>query len=150
MSRQPVAKLIHSMVEPFHARYDPNNMEVDLHKNTQDCGRSRKKKRSFQSTKQHNKMPTTRRTTTRRSGGLMSKLTGRGRRTTTTTTTTTTSGFGRSHGAAPVHHHRRKASMGDKVSGAMMKLRGSLTRRPGLKVCDDAPSLPLPLSPSCV
>merc|ERR1711881_607683 len=31
------------------------------------------------------------------------------------------------------HHNRRKASMGDKVSGAMMKLRGSLTRRPGLK-----------------
>ena len=24
--------------------------------------------------------------------------------------------------------------MGDKISGAMMKLRGSLTRRPGLKV----------------
>ncbi|RDL37897.1 Uncharacterized protein BP5553_05330 [Venustampulla echinocandica] len=29
--------------------------------------------------------------------------------------------------------HRRHASFGDKVSGAMMKLRGSLTRRPGLK-----------------
>ncbi|KAH6674116.1 hypothetical protein B0J14DRAFT_480501 [Halenospora varia] len=28
---------------------------------------------------------------------------------------------------------RRKVSMGDKLSGAMMKLRGSLTRRPGLK-----------------
>ncbi|KAK5114953.1 hypothetical protein LTR85_009991 [Meristemomyces frigidus] len=34
---------------------------------------------------------------------------------------------------APAHHHQRKASVGDKVSGAMMKLRGSLTRRPGLK-----------------
>ncbi|KAF1982768.1 hypothetical protein K402DRAFT_307138, partial [Aulographum hederae CBS 113979] len=33
----------------------------------------------------------------------------------------------------PVHHHRRRPSLGDKVSGAMMKLRGSLTRRPGLK-----------------
>ncbi|KAF2398734.1 hypothetical protein EJ06DRAFT_464290, partial [Trichodelitschia bisporula] len=34
---------------------------------------------------------------------------------------------------APVHHHRRRPSIGDKISGAMMKLRGSLTRRPGLK-----------------
>ncbi|KAF2199701.1 hypothetical protein GQ43DRAFT_344254, partial [Delitschia confertaspora ATCC 74209] len=31
------------------------------------------------------------------------------------------------------HHHKRHASMGDKVSGAMMKLRGTLTGRPGLK-----------------
>ncbi|KAH7355626.1 hypothetical protein BKA66DRAFT_374642, partial [Pyrenochaeta sp. MPI-SDFR-AT-0127] len=37
------------------------------------------------------------------------------------------------HTAAPVHHHKRHATMGDKVSGALMKLRGSLTRRPGLK-----------------
>lgn len=35
--------------------------------------------------------------------------------------------------AQPVHHHHRKPSVGDKISGAMMKLRGSLTRRPGLK-----------------
>ena len=35
----------------------------------------------------------------------------------------------------PVHRHRRKATMGDKVSGALMRLRGSLTRKPGLKVC---------------
>ncbi|PSK53105.1 Protein transport protein sec72 [Elsinoe australis] len=35
--------------------------------------------------------------------------------------------------AAPAHHHRRRPSLGDKMSGAMMKLRGSLTRRPGLK-----------------
>lgn len=34
----------------------------------------------------------------------------------------------------PQHHHKRKVTMGDKVSGAMMKLKGSLTRRPGLKV----------------
>ncbi|KAF4553302.1 Hypothetical protein D9617_7g030290 [Elsinoe fawcettii] len=34
---------------------------------------------------------------------------------------------------APAHHHRRRPSLGDKMSGAMMKLRGSLTRRPGLK-----------------
>jgi hypothetical protein len=32
-------------------------------------------------------------------------------------------------------HHRRKVTMGDKVSGAMLKLKGSLTHRPALKVC---------------
>lgn len=80
-------------------------------------------------------MPTTRRTT-RRSGGLFSRL--RGRQTVTTTTTTTTSSR-RGHGygtttAVPVTHHRRKTTLGDKVSGAMMKLRGTVTGRPGLKV----------------
>lgn len=35
---------------------------------------------------------------------------------------------------APVHHHRRKPTMGDKFSGAMLKMKGSLTRRPGEKV----------------
>ncbi|KAH7389698.1 hypothetical protein DE146DRAFT_665037 [Phaeosphaeria sp. MPI-PUGE-AT-0046c] len=55
--------------------------------------------------------------------------------TTVTTKTTRTTGGARHHGvaAAPVHHHKRHATMGDKVSGALMKLRGSLTRRPGLK-----------------
>ncbi|KAF2664327.1 hypothetical protein BT63DRAFT_460629 [Microthyrium microscopicum] len=33
----------------------------------------------------------------------------------------------------PAHHQHRRASIGDKVSGALMKLRGTLTRRPGLK-----------------
>ncbi|ESZ97395.1 hypothetical protein SBOR_2223 [Sclerotinia borealis F-4128] len=33
----------------------------------------------------------------------------------------------------PPHHHQRKPSIGDKISGAMMKLRGRLTRKPGLK-----------------
>ncbi|TKA81558.1 hypothetical protein B0A55_03008 [Friedmanniomyces simplex] len=33
------------------------------------------------------------------------------------------------------HHHQRKPSIGDKVSGAMMKLKGSLTSKPGLKAC---------------
>lgn len=37
-------------------------------------------------------------------------------------------------GAAPVHHHQRRPSMKDKVSGALLKLKGSLTRRPGVKV----------------
>lgn len=36
---------------------------------------------------------------------------------------------------APVHHHKRHVTLGDKISGAMMKLRGSLTHRPGVKVC---------------
>ncbi|KAF2490938.1 hypothetical protein BU16DRAFT_530524 [Lophium mytilinum] len=87
--------------------------------------------------------------TTTRKPSLMSRL--RGRRsartarttrhtpatTTTTTTTKTTRTTHGGHGGAGVGttgvHHRRKVSMGDKVSGAMMKLRGSLTRRPGLK-----------------
>ncbi|APA12762.1 predicted protein [Sclerotinia sclerotiorum 1980 UF-70] len=46
--------------------------------------------------------------------------------TTTTVTTRTTR-------SQPAHHHHRKPSMGDKISGALLKLRGSLTRRPGLK-----------------
>lgn len=80
---------------------------------------------------------------------LKTRLLGGGRRThattarkapvtTTTTTTTRTTRTTGAHGhhatAAPVHHHKRHATMGDKVSGALMKLRGSLTRRPGLKV----------------
>jgi hypothetical protein len=35
---------------------------------------------------------------------------------------------------APIHHHKRHVTIGDKISGAMMKLRGSLTNRPGVKV----------------
>ncbi|SPJ88971.1 uncharacterized protein FTOL_12866 [Fusarium torulosum] len=70
----------------------------------------------------------------------------RSHRHTTTTTTTTTKprrgmfggGAGRrTHAttthAAPVHHHQRRPSMKDKVSGALLKLKGSLTRRPGVK-----------------
>jgi len=67
----------------------------------------------------------------------------RSRRTPATTTTTTTTkttqtthggyGMAGTTGTTGVHHHRRRPSMGDKVSGAMMKLRGTLTRRPGLK-----------------
>ncbi|KAG9234379.1 hypothetical protein BJ875DRAFT_15760 [Amylocarpus encephaloides] len=44
------------------------------------------------------------------------------------------SGWGSSSRAMqPVVHHKRHVSIGDKVSGAMMKLRGSLTGRPGMK-----------------
>lgn len=65
--------------------------------------------------------------------------------------TGTTSGTGRHHAAGTTtgRHHattgtagtstatrqHRKPSVGDKMSGAMMKLRGSLTGKPGLKVC---------------
>lgn len=43
---------------------------------------------------------------------------------------------GRRWGASrPQHHHRRKVTLGDKFSGAMLKLKGSLTHRPGVKVC---------------
>ncbi|OCL07230.1 hypothetical protein AOQ84DRAFT_295472 [Glonium stellatum] len=74
---------------------------------------------------------------------LRARRTRRAPATTTTTTTTKTTrtaqgGYGTAGtagtvGATGVHHHRRRPSMGDKVSGAMMKLRGTLTRRPGLK-----------------
>ncbi|KAJ9141677.1 hypothetical protein NKR23_g7751 [Pleurostoma richardsiae] len=48
---------------------------------------------------------------------------------TTTTTTTRRRGlFSR-----PVHHQKRKPSIGDKISGAFLKLKGSLTGRPGEK-----------------
>jgi hypothetical protein len=59
--------------------------------------------------------------------------------------TTGTTGHGHGHGGHGhhngLHHtthgattqHSRRPSIGDKVSGAFMKLRGSLTRRPGLK-----------------
>ncbi|KAM7216318.1 hypothetical protein V8F06_008337 [Rhypophila decipiens] len=32
-----------------------------------------------------------------------------------------------------VHHHKRKPSMSDKISGALLKLKGTLTGRPGQK-----------------
>ncbi|KAJ5773736.1 hypothetical protein N7457_008632 [Penicillium paradoxum] len=38
------------------------------------------------------------------------------------------------HGATATHtHHRRKPTLGDKVSGAMLRLKGSLTHRPAVK-----------------
>ncbi|KAJ4985212.1 hypothetical protein SVAN01_09254 [Stagonosporopsis vannaccii] len=72
-----------------------------------------------------------RRTTTKRN-----PLTGTTTTTTTTTKTTRTTGAHRNTGTAPtapVHHHKRHATMGDKVSGALTKLKGTLTGRPGVK-----------------
>ncbi|KJK84649.1 hypothetical protein H634G_00170 [Metarhizium anisopliae BRIP 53293] len=60
-----------------------------------------------------------------------------GRRTHHHTTTTTTTRPPRrglfSRRPRHAHHQKRKPTMKDKVSGAFTKLRGSLTRRPGLK-----------------
>ncbi|KAI0551987.1 hypothetical protein F4679DRAFT_537213 [Xylaria curta] len=33
----------------------------------------------------------------------------------------------------PVHHQKRHATLGDKISGALLKLKGTLTHRPGQK-----------------
>jgi len=61
------------------------------------------------------------------------------------TTTTSRTGrrniFGRRR---VVHHQKRHASIGDKISGALMRLKGSLTRRPGQKVCTSPTPRPLP------
>ncbi|KAF2235204.1 hypothetical protein EV356DRAFT_532208 [Viridothelium virens] len=64
-------------------------------------------------------------TTTRNRPSLMSRLRGRRHGTAHHHTTTTA--------RAPAHHHKRHATLGDKISGALMKLQGSLTRRPGKK-----------------
>jgi hypothetical protein len=71
------------------------------------------------------------RTAPRRTAGATTTTT-----TTTTRTTRTTGGHhaGAGAGTGVVHHHKRHATVGDKVSGALMKLRGSLTSKPGLKV----------------
>ncbi|KAF3933506.1 hypothetical protein ABW20_dc0101277 [Dactylellina cionopaga] len=79
---------------------------------------------------------------TRTKPSLMDRLTGRRHATTTTTTTTRTTRATRPRRrhhhaapvvAAPVHHQQRRPSLSDKVSGALMRIKGSLTRRPGLK-----------------
>ncbi|EPS26348.1 hypothetical protein POX_g09346 [Penicillium oxalicum] len=90
--------------------------------------------------------PTT--TTTRETKpSLMTRLKGPNARTKTTKTKTTTTRHGpatttthshrtsKRHAATtqPAHHHKRKTTMGDKVSGAMTKLKGTLTGRPGVK-----------------
>ncbi|KAK6501526.1 hypothetical protein TWF481_009363 [Arthrobotrys musiformis] len=81
--------------------------------------------------------------TTRTKPTLMDRLTGRRGHTTTTTSTTRSTRPHRRHhhhahtttttAAAPVHHQRRRPGLGDKISGALMRIKGSLTRRPGLK-----------------
>ncbi len=62
--------------------------------------------------------------------------------TTTTTRAPRRSIFSRRQRVA-VHHQKRKPTMKDKISGALTKLRGSLTRRPGLKVCCSRSQTPI-------
>ncbi|MCJ1232225.1 hypothetical protein MMC14_000174 [Varicellaria rhodocarpa] len=71
---------------------------------------------------------------------FMSRLRARNNRGTTTTTTTKTVKTTRAthdhhtgNAVGATHHQHRRPSFGDKVSGAMMKLKGSLLHRPGLK-----------------
>lgn len=52
----------------------------------------------------------------------------------TTTTTTTTRRRGLFSRRRPVVHQKRHATLGDKVSGALKKLKGTLMGRPGEKV----------------
>ncbi|RYO96197.1 hypothetical protein DL763_003324 [Monosporascus cannonballus] len=65
-----------------------------------------------------------------RSGGLFSRskpVHG------TRTTATTTRGIGHTGHTAPVRHQKRHAGIGDKISGAMLRLKGTITGRPGEK-----------------
>lgn len=103
----------------------------------------------------HRRRPAT--TTTRTTKPtLMTRLKGRNAKSRTVKTTTTTEpthAYGHGHGTRRTHgthrtlghrghaynttpalHHRRKATLGDKVSGAMLKLKGTLTHRPAVKV----------------
>lgn len=52
----------------------------------------------------------------------------------TTRTTTTTRRRGLFSRRQKVHHQKRKPSLGDKISGAMKKLKGTIMHRPGEKV----------------
>ncbi|KAH7326040.1 hypothetical protein B0I35DRAFT_474744 [Stachybotrys elegans] len=79
-------------------------------------------------------MPLTTRTYGRRTHHSSPRTTRHVRTTRTTRTTPRHGGgfFSRRH-AAPVHHQKRKPTMKDKISGALLKLKGSLTHRPGQK-----------------
>ncbi|EOO03472.1 hypothetical protein UCRPA7_949 [Phaeoacremonium minimum UCRPA7] len=61
-------------------------------------------------------------------------MVGRRHHHTTTTTTTRRRGlFSSRRQPVVVHHQKRHATLGDKISGAFLKLKGSLTGRPGEK-----------------
>jgi hypothetical protein len=59
---------------------------------------------------------------------------GHGHNTTATSSRSRWGGNRRTMGEVGGHHHKRHASIGDKISGAMLKFKGTLTRRPGVKV----------------
>lgn len=73
---------------------------------------------------------------------LMSRITGRSRRS-RPYSNATMAGPATSTTTTHPHHQKRRPSIGDRISGAMLKLRGSLTRRPGKKVREQI-SPPLP------
>ncbi|KAA8899523.1 hypothetical protein FN846DRAFT_960403 [Sphaerosporella brunnea] len=80
--------------------------------------------------------PTTTTTTTRnRKPSLLDRL--MRPRAATTTTTRSSRRMGRRHRAtattAPVHHHQRKPTLGDRIYGALLRLKGSVTGRSGKK-----------------
>ncbi|KAJ6115432.1 hypothetical protein N7486_001210 [Penicillium sp. IBT 16267x] len=54
-------------------------------------------------------------------------------KTTTTTNPSTSYRTNKRHLGPQQHHHKRKPTFGDKISGAMLKMKGSLTHRPGVK-----------------
>ncbi|KAJ5771587.1 hypothetical protein N7520_002116 [Penicillium odoratum] len=76
---------------------------------------------------------------------LMTRLKGPNAKTKTVKTTTTTTPASshhthhtthrtnKRHLGPQAHHHKRKPTIGDKFSGAMLKMKGSLTHRPGVK-----------------
>ncbi|KAJ6023732.1 hypothetical protein N7540_004529 [Penicillium herquei] len=80
----------------------------------------------------------TTRTTRTTKPTLMTRLRGPNARTKTVKTTTKTEPAtsyrtNKRHGGMTTHHHKRKVTFGDKVSGAILKMKGSITRRPGVK-----------------
>ncbi|OQD75612.1 hypothetical protein PENDEC_c006G03266 [Penicillium decumbens] len=88
----------------------------------------------------HRRRPVT--TTTRESKpSLVTRLRGPGARKQTVKTKTTTTRHApsthrttkRHWGTITSQHQHRKVTMGDKVSGALLRLKGSLTHRPGVK-----------------
>ncbi|KAJ5219552.1 hypothetical protein N7468_008756, partial [Penicillium chermesinum] len=80
---------------------------------------------------------TTTTTTTTTKPSMMTRLRGHNTKHKTVKTTTKTAPKPRSkktnYGIHKTHHHKRKPTIGDKVSGAMLKMKGSLTHRPGVK-----------------
>jgi hypothetical protein len=91
---------------------------------------------------------TTRKTTTHPSGVGHHGHAGKGplaSKSTVTRSSATRSSTTRSKGVTTTgthhHHHQRKPSMGDKISGGLMHLKGSLTGKPGVKVSCFVPCL---------
>ncbi|KAK0635645.1 hypothetical protein B0T17DRAFT_51103 [Bombardia bombarda] len=78
----------------------------------------------------HTPLMSTTTTTTPRRRGLFSR---RPRHTVAATPAHHTHHTHHHTAVAPVHHQKRHATLGDKISGALLRLKGSLTGRPGVK-----------------